>query len=168
MNFINPQLLMENALKNKQFKKIDDIYPPTEKDFDDSLNYYNDINNYNKQMSGMNQHVKGKQEMKQINQNELNQMEQLQNQQTGEIKTKLPETFYIPQNYISPKHETFDFPDVFKLHNNKYQNLNIPSIPLTKIIIVILILIIVYLYVKIEVLKTKLECKFINVEYKQK
>jgi len=156
MNFINPQLLMENALKNKQFKKVDDIYPPTEKDFDDSLNYYNDMNNYNKQMSGMNQHVRGKQEMKQINQNELKQ-QMNESQQTGTIKTKLPETFYIPQNYVIPKRETFDFPDVFK--DNMYQGLNIPPIPLTKIIIIILILIIIYLYVKIEVLKTKLEYK---------
>ena len=150
MNFINPQLIMQNALRNKQFRKVDDIYPPSESDFDNSLNYYNKLNEEREKTSDMNQHVKVQQELKQE-------------------KPKYLETFYIPEqpqqmsNYENKQCETFDFPNVFKPHFNPNTNTNAINNPIkienpTIIVIIILILIIIYLYVKIENLKTKLEC----------
>jgi len=163
MNWINPQLMMENALKNKQFKKVDDIYPPTEKDFDESLKYYNNLNEYKEQTADTNQYIKGKQELR----------------PTGTMKPKVPETFYIPdnlpisqqtnnQNIQHVKPETFNFPNVFKTQNDNLSisqqaNNQIQLSPIIlKIIIVILILIIIYLYVKVETLKTKLDLKCKN------
>jgi len=40
MNYISPEILMENAIKNKYYKRPNDIYPPTENDFDTSIHKF--------------------------------------------------------------------------------------------------------------------------------
>ncbi len=146
MNFISPELLMQNAIKNRYYKKPDDIYPPTEKDFDNSIyKFVNNKNNLNNQRLNELQD-EGKiryQDPEQLREEELN---------LNSKNVKRPaETFYIPRNS-----ESFDLRNIPTniesiLSRTSSKNIN-PQILI--VIIIVMLMIIIYLYCKVETLQT--------------
>ena len=134
MNFISPEVLMENAMKKHYFKKPDDIYPPTEQDFDNSLHrFVNDKRNINTQ-----------------------RVDELlaQHEEEREIQNPSPpkrETFYIPKPEISIPSKVEHFVNPTEIIKQIDGSAN-PKILI--VIIIIMILVIVYLYCKVENLQT--------------
>jgi len=142
MNFISPDIIMQKALNNQQFRKIDDIYPPTENDFNKSLNHF--IDNLHKQQS-QTPNMENLQQMQQQTQNSQTQEQSQQSQQpqNQQFTPKKLETFYIPTKNV----ETY---------KNTISKFNITSETIIKILIFIIIFmfcIIIYLKMEINTLK---------------
>ena len=144
MNFISPEILMQNAIKNKYYRKPDDIYPPTEKDFDNSIHkFVSDKNNLN------NQRLDEIQDDAKIRYQDPEKLKDVENSKT----IKRPETFYIPTNDLQfPEiNKSFKMPETFKFNNVDLNNLN-PQILI--IIIIVMLMVIIYLFCKVESLQT--------------
>ena len=143
MNFISPEILMQNAIKNKYYRKPDDIYPPTEKDFDNSIHkFVSDKNNIN------NQRLDEIQDDAKIRYQDPEKIKQ-QQQQIKEFKR--PETFYIPtNNFQFPETNLSKIPETFKVNNVDLNNLN-PQVLI--IIIIVMLMIIIYLFCRVESLQ---------------
>lgn len=142
---------MQNAIKNKYYKKPDDIYPPTEKDFDNSIHkFVSDKNNLNNQRLNEIQdegHIRYQDPEKM---NEYSSSASLSkpietNINTTQTIKKPAESFYIPSSKF---HESFSFPNI---NNMSLNNLN-PQVLI--IIIIVMLMIIIYLYCKVESLQT--------------
>ena len=154
MNFISPEILMQNAIKNKYYRKPDDIYPPTEKDFDNSIHkFISDKNNVNNQRLN---EIQDEGRIRYQDPEKMNELETSVNTGHGTPKTpklvntntmqtiKRPaETFYIPSSKFQ---ESFTLPTNVNLNNLNPQVLII--------IIIIMLMIIIYLYCKVESLQT--------------
>ena len=148
MNYISPEILMQNAIKNKYYRKPDDIYPPTEKDFDQSIHkFVNDKRNINNQrLDEIDLESEGN-----IRYQDPNAIQNIQNEK--QVK-RMPETFYIPTDKpVIKSDEKFSIPwSINKDHEFvNIQNIN-PQILI--IIIIVMLMVIIYLYCKVENLQT--------------
>jgi len=151
MNFISPEILMQNAIKNKYYKKPNDIYPPTEKDFDNSIHkFVSDKNNINNQRIEELQSDENIYNDNNIRYQDPEKLKQQEQQQVQEFKR--PETFYIPtNNFQISENKPFKIPETFKFNNIDLNSLN-PQVLI--IIIIIMLMIIIYLFCKVENLQT--------------
>lgn len=161
MNFISPEILMENAIKKHHFKKPDDIYPPTENDFDNSIHkFVSDKRNINNQR--INEILQNNESKNVINNYEqLPNNNKIENENENEIKRNKPETFYIPKqfpkqfnnNLTNPIKKAVEYFDSVQPYIEQPIN-SLTNKNVLIIIIIVMLLIIIYLYCKVESLQT--------------
>jgi hypothetical protein len=144
MNFISPEILMQNAMKNHNIQ-VNNIRPPNEQIFNDSLNKYTeDINLPNQIYNNNNNNNNQIPNNNQIYGNNNNNQIPIDNQSHNNNQQQL----------ITPI-ETFDFSKYrpVKILNNTIQ---INSI-LLLIIAIIVFNIILYLYCRLENMKSMIK-----------
>ena len=144
---------MQNAIKNKYYKKPNDIYPPTEHDFDESIHkFVSDKNNLNNQR--VDELLESENKIRYQDPSKVEtEYSTIKDENMKKLQVKRPETFYIPnsdkiimndvKNGNSKTPETFVMPS--------FANMN-PQILI--IIIIVMLMVIIYLYCKVENLQT--------------